>query len=152
VRLLLVVAAALALAAPALASEQHPTLPELEGEVMCIECHTTLDMSSSPFADRVRFYIRRWIREGDTKSEIKRKLVAQFGPAILAEPPKRGFGLLAWLLPAGGVLLGAAAVGVGAWKWSRFKKESDGCVTSHHAELDAASERLVDDALARFDG
>lgn len=151
-RLLLVVLAALALAAPALASELHPTLVELEGEVMCVECHVTLDMSSSPFADRMRVFIRRWIAQGDSKSEIKRKLVAQFGPAVLAEPPKRGLGLLAWLLPLAGILGGAAALGYGAWFWSRYRNEGDVGVPLHHAPLEPELERRVDEELARFDG
>jgi cytochrome c-type biogenesis protein CcmH len=150
VRLLLVVLAALALAAPALASEQHPTLAELETEVMCVECHTTLDMSESPAAERIRVYIRRWIREGDTKSEIKRRLVANFGPGILAEPPKHGFGLLAWLLPVVGGIAGAGALGYGAWLWSRNRSEPE--VPLGRPALDPELERLVDDELARFDG
>ena len=87
------------LAAPALASERHPTLGELEGEVMCPTCKTTLDQSTAPIADRIRQFISARIAAGDTKSEIKAKLVAQFGPAVLAEPSKHGFNLLAWVLP-----------------------------------------------------
>jgi cytochrome c-type biogenesis protein CcmH len=151
VRLLLVLAAALALAAPAFASEQHPTLSELEGEVMCVECHTTLDMSNSPFANRERAYIRQWIAQGDTKSEIKQKLVAQFGPAVLAAPPKRGFGLLAWLLPLAGILGGAAALGYGAWLWSRNRGEPEAAVVPP-STLAPDDDRRVDEALASFDG
>jgi cytochrome c-type biogenesis protein CcmH len=151
VRLLLVVAAALVLAAPALASEQHPTLAELETEVMCVECHTTLDMSNSPFANRERAYIRQWIADGDTKSEIKRKLVAQFGDAVLAAPPKHGFGLVAWLLPLAGILAGAAALGYGAWLWSRGRGEAEPSVAPV-STLAADDDRRVDEALASFDG
>src|SRR5712691_4036507 len=79
------------LAAPAAASERHPTLGELEGEVICPTCHTTLDQSDAPVARRIENYIRKRIAAGDTKSEIKAKLVAQFGPSILAAPPKHGF-------------------------------------------------------------
>jgi cytochrome c-type biogenesis protein CcmH len=151
-RLVLVVLAALALAAPALASDRHPTLADLEDEIVCPTCHVTLDMSSSPIAERMRVYIRRWIAQGDSKSEIKRKLVAQFGPAVLAEPPKRGFGLLAWLLPLVAILGGAAALGYGAWFWSRYKDESDVGVHLHHPPLEPDLERRVDEELARFDG
>src|SRR5581483_12051119 len=84
--------------APAAASERHPTLNELEGEVMCPTCHTTLDQSSAPAARRIEAFIRRRIAAGDTKSEIKAKLVAQFGPSILAAPPKHGFNLIVWWL------------------------------------------------------
>jgi hypothetical protein len=36
--------------------------------------------------------------------------VAQFGPAILAAPPRKGFDLIAWWLPIAGLALGAAWV------------------------------------------
>ena len=35
------------------------------------------------------------------RQQIKAELVAQFGPAVVAEPPKSGFDLLAWLVPLG---------------------------------------------------
>ena len=82
-RLLAAAALALALAAPAFASEAHPTLAELEGEVMCPICHTTLDQSSSAAAQRIKAFIVRRIRAGDTKSEIENRLVDDFGPSIL---------------------------------------------------------------------
>ena len=115
----LVGAVALAVAAPALASEQHPTLPELEGELMCLVCHEPLDQSNSPFSDRERALIRRYIAAGDTKSEIKDKLVAQFGKQILAAPPDSGFDILAWWLPIAGLVGGALVLGFLAWFWSR---------------------------------
>src|SRR5712691_7666061 len=43
--------------------------------------------SDAPVARRIENYIRKRIAAGDTKSEIKAKLVAQFGPSILAAPP-----------------------------------------------------------------
>jgi cytochrome c-type biogenesis protein CcmH len=141
--------AALAVAGPAPASERHPTLPELEDEVMCLVCHTTLAESNSPFADRERAIIRRDIAAGDTKSEIKGKLVAQFGPQILAAPPRSGFNLLAWWLPIAGVVGGALVLGFLAWRWSRGRRGSPPGLP--RAALDPALERRLDDELARYD-
>jgi cytochrome c-type biogenesis protein CcmH len=148
-RILLVTVCCLALAAPAaLASERHPTLGELEGEVMCPTCKTTLDQSTAPIADRIREYISARIAAGDTKSEIKRKLVLQFGPAVLAEPSKKGFNLLAWVLPFVGIGLGALALGWLAWRWSRSRELA---VVGAGPQLDPELERRVDEELARFD-
>jgi cytochrome c-type biogenesis protein CcmH len=148
VRLLLLSALALALAAPALASERRPTLGELEGEVMCPTCKTTLDQSTAPIADRIRQFITARIAAGDTKSEIKQKLVAQFGPAVLAEPSKHGFNLLAWVLPFVGIGLGAIVLGLLAWRWSRARGPT---VAPAGAQLDPELDRRVDEELARFD-
>ncbi len=147
-RALAVAALALALAVPALASEKHPTLGELEGEVMCPTCKTTLDQSRSPIAERMRRFISARITAGDTKTEIERKLVAQFGPAVLAEPSKRGFNLLAWVLPFVGLGLGALALAALAWRWSRRRAPA----SVPPSTLDPELERRVDEELARYDG
>ena len=149
-RALAVAAAALVLAAPALGSEARPTLSELEGEVMCPVCKTTLDESNSAAAQRIEAFIVRRIRAGDTKSEIKRKLVDDFGPAILAEPPKRGFGLLAWLLPLAGLAGGALVLGALAWRWTR-SREPEPALAAAGVPLDPELERRLDEELRRFE-
>jgi cytochrome c-type biogenesis protein CcmH len=140
-------------AGTAAASEQHPTLAELEKEVICPTCHTTLELSTSPIADRLRSYIRARIAAGDTKSEIKSKLVDQFGESVLAAPPKRGFNLLAWLLPFGGLAVAGAALAVLARRWSRAREEPASADPSGNGRgpLDPELERRVDGELARFD-
>jgi cytochrome c-type biogenesis protein CcmH len=140
---------ALALVAPAAASERHPTLGDLEGEVMCPTCKTTLDQSTAPIANRIRQFITARIAAGDTKSQIKAKLVAQFGPAILAEPSKHGFNLLAWVLPFLALGVGAAVLAWLVWRWSR-RRESV-VVAAGGVPVDPELERRLDDELARFD-
>jgi cytochrome c-type biogenesis protein CcmH len=148
VKLAAVLLLALGFAAPAAASARHPTLGELEGEVMCPTCKTTLDQSTAPAADQVRRLISRWIAEGDTKSQIKAKLVREYDASILAEPSKRGFNLLAWVLPFVGIGLGAAALGWLAWRWSRARGPTPALVGP---PLDPELDRRVDEELSRFD-
>jgi cytochrome c-type biogenesis protein CcmH len=121
VRRLFVLASVLALvvAPSAFASEQHPTQAELEGELVCPTCHTTLDQSNAPVALRMKQFVRGRIAAGDTKSEIKDQLVAQFGKGVLAAPEQSGFDLLAWVLPIAGLLAGAGVLTVLAWRWTR---------------------------------
>ena len=118
-RVLLTLVLALATAPVALASEQHPTQAELEGELVCPTCNTTLDQSNAPIALRMKQFVRTRIAAGDTKSEIKDQLVAQFGKGVLAAPEQRGFDLIAWVLPIAGLLAGAAVLTVLAWRWTR---------------------------------
>ena len=145
-RLLVVVAVALLAAPAAFASERHPTQAELEAEVMCPVCGTTLDQSGAPAAQQIKRVIAARIAAGDTKSEIKDRLVAEYGDQILAAPPREGFGLLAWWLPIAGVLAAAVVVGIGAWRWSR-RREPEPAPTA----LDPALERRLDDELRRFE-
>jgi cytochrome c-type biogenesis protein CcmH len=145
----LAVATALAVAAPAQASERHPTLPELEDELMCLVCNTTIAESNSPFADRERTLIRQYIAEGDTKSEIKAKFVAQFGPQILAAPPDSGFNILAWWLPIVGIVAAGIALAALAWWWSRGRRGPPEPPAG--PPIDPALEQKLDRELARFD-
>jgi cytochrome c-type biogenesis protein CcmH len=144
---------ALGAAGTAAASERQPTLPELERELICPTCHESLAVSSSPIADRMRSFIRARIAAGDTKSEIKSKLVDQFGESVLAAPPKHGFNLLAWLLPFAGLGLGGAALAVLARRWRRAREDAVPTDLSGNGRgpLDPELERRVDEELARFD-
>ena len=145
--LVALIALALAAATPALGSEQHPTLLELEGEIMCPTCHTTLDQSNSLESKRIEAFVSARIRAGDTKSEIKAKLVSQFGTAILAAPPRRGFDLIVWWLPIGGIVAGALLLCAGAWRWSRHAVPQE---AAEATPIDAELERRLDDELARL--
>jgi cytochrome c-type biogenesis protein CcmH len=148
-----VVAAALALGlalGSGAAAADRPTLAELEGEVMCPVCGTTLDQSDSPAALQIKRFIKRRIAAGDTEAEIKDALVANYGEAILASPPKHGFGLLAWWVPLGGILAAAGLLGWGVWRWSHAREPEPAAATAG-APLDAALDRRLDDELKRFD-
>jgi len=139
--------AVVALAAvPAAQAGGRPSLADLEDEVMCPICKTTLDQSNSQAARQIRALISRRIAAGDSKQQIKDRLVAEYGPQILAAPPKKGFDLLAWLLPIAGLLGGALVVGLLAWRWSRDREP-----VASAPQLDPALERRLDEELARFD-
>ena len=153
---LLLVLAALVLAAPAAASERHPTLAELEDQLMCPICESeTLAQSDSPAAQRIKLYIERRIDEGATRGQIKDELVKEWGIRILAAPPRHGFDLLAWALPLVGLLGGAAVIGVLAWRWSRTGEEPAEPPPPYALNgrpLEPDLERRLDEELARFDG
>lgn len=124
-----------------------PNAADLEAELVCPVCETTLDQSTAPVAERMKIFIRTRIAAGDSEQEIKDALVAEFGPAVLATPPKGGFGLLAWLLPLVALIAGAIAVAVLLRSWSRRRAPREDA-----QPLDPKLERLVDEELARFDG
>jgi cytochrome c-type biogenesis protein CcmH len=93
----------------------------------------------------MRAFIRARIAAGDSKAEIKAQLVDEFGEGVLAAPPKRGFDLLAWVLPLAGLAAAALTVGFAARRWARSRAEPE-------EPLDPELEQRVDEALARFDG
>ena len=119
----------------------------MEGEIICPTCHTTLDQSDSPIAQRIKAFIARRIAAGDTRTQIEDKLIGTFGPSVVARPATHGFDLLAWLLPLAGIVAGAVVLGVAAWGWSRARAPTP----AGGPPLDPELERRVDEELARFD-
>ena len=136
---------AAAVASPAWAGDP-PNAADLEAELVCPVCETTLDQSNAPVAERMKLFIRQRIAAGDTEQQIKDALVLEFGPGVLATPRKSGFGLLAWLLPLAALGAGAVAIGILVRTWSRRRPPDSS------EPLDPDVERKVDEELARFEG
>jgi cytochrome c-type biogenesis protein CcmH len=149
-RLLAVIVGTLALASPAAAA--CPTLADLEGKLICPTCKTTLDQSDAPVARQIKAYVQRRVDACASEQQIKDELVAEYGPAVLAAPPRKGFHWLAWLLPLAGLLAGAAVVSTLVWRWSRARAAPAPAADSNGRGLDPELERRLDQELARFDG
>ena len=146
-RAFLIAFAATCLLAAGAQAAGPPNAADLEAELVCPVCKATLDQSDAPVAQRMKAFIRERIAAGDTKQEIKGALVAEFGSGVLATPPKSGFGLLAWLLPLGALLVGVITVALLVRRWSG-RRGPPGSTTPLSPDL----ERRVDEELARFEG
>jgi cytochrome c-type biogenesis protein CcmH len=157
VRVWLLLPAVALLLAPTAAAAPVCSPPALEAEIMCPTCEgQTLDQSQAPSAQRVKAFIRERSSAGDTCGEIKAQLVDDFGERILAAPPRKGFNLLAWLLPVAGLAVGALAVAVAAWRWSRSREPEPtlGAAppsANGREPVDSDLERRLDEELARFE-
>jgi cytochrome c-type biogenesis protein CcmH len=144
VRILVALALLLGLTA---AAEPRATLPDIEDEVMCVECKTALNVSTAPVADQERAFIRRQIAMGKDKQQVKDALVDEFGPGVLAQPEEKGFSLAAYLVPIALALLALAGLVVAARRWRRRPPEA---ATAPEA-LDDDDARRLDAELAAYD-
>jgi cytochrome c-type biogenesis protein CcmH len=141
----------LALLAPpaALAATPRTTLPDVEDEVMCVECGTALNVSTSPVANQERDLIRRMIAQGKTKAQIKAALVDSYGPDVLAEPADSGIGVAAWWIPVALAPLGLLVALLAARRWRRRATAPEPAPSA--GPLDEADARRLDAELAAFD-
>lgn len=136
--------AALVLAAPAYA--QQTSLPDLEDEVMCVECGTVLSVSNSPVAQQERQFIRDQIAEGKTKDEIKAALVAEYGEEVLADPGTGGFNVTLWLVPIFATLAALIGIFFAVRKW---RGRAPAAEAELPPELNAEDARRLDAELSR---
>jgi cytochrome c-type biogenesis protein CcmH len=125
---------------------ERASLPDIEDEVMCVQCGTALNLSTAAVAERERAFIRREIRRGKTKQQIKDGLVERFGPAVLAMPEDEGFGLAAYLVPTLVALLALVAVIFIARGWHGAARPAAAA-----PRLDPADERRLERELADHD-
>ena len=82
--------------------------------LMCPVCPAqTIDQTEVPLAKQMRAQVRELLAGGATRKEVLAWFSApeRYGPGVLAEPPRSGFYLIAWIVP-GVVVVAALAGGV----------------------------------------
>jgi len=150
-RRLVALVAVLALAAPTAATAATPrtTLGDVENEVMCPVCGTPLNVAESPQANRERDFIRAEVAQGKTKEEIKRDLVAQYGPNVLALPNSGdGVNWAVYVVPAVIVLAALSALLLFVPRWRRRSTTAPAPAAT---KLSKDDQQRVDRELARLD-
>lgn len=80
--------------------------------LMCPVCPAqTIDQTEVPLAKQMRAQVRELLADGATRKEVLDWFAApeRYGPGVLAEPPRSGYNLIAWVVP--GVVVVAALAG-----------------------------------------
>jgi cytochrome c-type biogenesis protein CcmH len=147
--LALVLVLALSTAATALGAPRA-SLTDIENDVMCVSCHEPLAVAQSPQAVAERSFISALIAQGQTKAQIERALVAQYGPAVLGKPPAHGFNLTVYVLPAALLIGGIVLLAITLPKW-RARARTRPATARPPRNLNPSDARRLDEDLARFD-
>jgi cytochrome c-type biogenesis protein CcmH len=143
---------ALVVTAPAAADCTKTSVSDLEDEVMCPVCGTSLGLArEAPQARRERAYIARLVRSCHSKDDIKAALVDEFGDSVLALPSKHGFGLSAYVAPLLAMLLAGAAIVVALARWRRAGADASarGAALGSPGVLDPTDLMRLDEELRR---
>ena len=143
----LLIAGALGAFRPGSAPEHGWTIPEISTELMCPTCKTRLDQSSSPQANQIRRELGRLRLRGDSRTAAKRTLAAEYGSEVLADTPRSGFGVLAWLGPTVLVLAGGGLAVILARRWRAVDTPTPVLDDAERSRL----EQQLDDELARLE-
>jgi cytochrome c-type biogenesis protein CcmH/NrfF len=151
-RAALIALALVAVSAPAAAAAVKPrtSLSAIEPQVMCVTCQIPLEVAVSPAADQERQFIVQLIAQGDTAAQVKSELVAEYGEAVLALPPDRGFNVVVYVIPIVVVALALALVALLLPRWRRNRRDAPTPAAADGMPSAAESARL-DAELSRFD-
>jgi cytochrome c-type biogenesis protein CcmH/NrfF len=134
------------LPAAAPAATPKVDLVDVEDEVMCVECGIPLNTAEGAQPDSQRALIRDLIAEGRTKAQIKQRLVAEYGPDVLALPESEGVGVTAYAIP---LVLGAIVVGSLVLLVPRWRRRPAAGIAA--GEPEDPADRSADDAPALSD-
>jgi cytochrome c-type biogenesis protein CcmH len=148
-----IIAAATLLPATVAAATPTASLTDIENDVMCVSCREPLSVAQSPQAIAERNYVRNLIAHGQTKAQIEKALVAQYGPAVLGKPPAHGFNLTVYILPPAILLLGIGTLVLLLPRWRRRSKasaEARGPISE--PSIATADALRLDEELRRYGG
>jgi len=127
------------------------TASEVENSLMCFACRgESLNKCRAGCGDHMRTTIKTMIKEGKTKDEIIGFYVKEHGETILTTPPKRGFNLVAYILPFIGLLIGAIIAFFFVKKWGKTA-ETATVEPGATETLSSEMQQKIDDELSKLE-
>jgi len=94
--------------------------------------------------------IKQQVEAGRSKDEIIQTFVAQYGEQVLVVPPKRGFNLVAWVLPFVAILGGGGAIYIALKAWVRRGKVNRTNTMTEAEEGDDKYQHQLEEELKEF--
>lgn len=87
-----------------------------------------------------------WVNRGDSEATITQAFVQQFGTTVYAEPPKTGFSMIAWAMPAIYFVIGASLV---LFVISKWRKRPQAVGVDAAAPVTASGVKISQEAMER---
>ncbi|HTU29672.1 MAG TPA: cytochrome c-type biogenesis protein CcmH [Solirubrobacteraceae bacterium] len=151
--LLAVTALACAQPAPARAAANHGkvSFTQAQQQFNCTICHEPLNEAKSAEAYQENALLRTLIARGDTMAQLRRAMVANYGIAVLADPPKHGFAILIVIIPVAVILFGLMVLAYTIPRWRRRAAEQERRPRAEAPEISDADQQRLSADLARGD-
>ncbi len=132
------------------------TVGDISKQLIC-QCGCTMVLANCTHSEcmsrnMMTTLIEQKIAQGQSEEEIIRFFVAQYGEQVLASPPKRGFNLVAWLLPFAAILSGGGIIYIALKKWVRRGKIRQTSAMTEAEEGDEEYQHRLEKELEEFTG
>ena len=139
--LLLVAAASFTIVSAQAPTPTDDEVNAIARKLYCPVCESTpLDVCPTDACKEWRELIRAMLAEGKTEEEIFQHFENQYGARVLAEPPRKGFYWLIYVIPPVIILAGAVILFRSLKEWTNAGSGSE-----------AETEEAQDDYLARME-
>ena len=136
----------LVLAAPV--SAERGWSRDLSNDLMSPYCPgRALNDCPSPQAAELRAWIEEQERQGRTRVDVEAQVERLYGDVVLSAPRAQGWGLTAYLVPVGAILLGGMGVLLVLSRRRRGPGPDDEEGPETAQRLDPELERIVDEEL-----
>lgn len=108
-------------AAPVQAGPESMSVSDISDELVC-QCGCTMILSNCSHQEcgsreAMTAFIVQEMERGQSGPRIIQTFVRQYGEQVLSSPPKKGFNLIAWILPFAAILAGGTIIYVTLKKW-----------------------------------
>ncbi len=130
------------------------TVSDISKELIC-QCGCTMVLANCSHSecmvrDTMTTLIEQKLAQGQSGEQIIQFFVAQYGEQVLASPPKRGFNLVAWVLPFAAILAGGGIIYLVIKKWVWQGRHPQIGAIAEAEEGDEEYQRQLEDELEEF--
>jgi cytochrome c-type biogenesis protein CcmH len=133
------------------AQERAPTDDEVNAiakKLYCPVCpNTPLDVCETQACRDWRVQIREQLAEGWSEEQVVDYFVVQYGERVLAEPPRRGFSALVWILPVVVTVLGLWTAGQTLRGWQNRRQAPPAPAATGETALDPETRAQIEKEL-----
>ncbi len=136
------------------ARAESATVSDISKQLIC-QCGCTMILSNCSHdectvRDAMTSLIEQKLAQGQSEEQIIQFFVAQYGEEVLASPPKRGFNLVAWLLPFAAILAGGGIIYIALKAWVRRGKRRPTNAVTQAEEGDEEYRHQLEKELEEF--
>jgi cytochrome c-type biogenesis protein CcmH len=132
------------------------TVSDISDQLIC-QCGCGMVLSNCNHVecasrDAMTALIEQKLAQGQSEAEIIQSFVAQYGEQVLASPPKKGFNLVAWVLPIAAILGGGGIIYITLKVWTRRGKIYQTSTMPGAEEEDEEYQHQLEKELEEFTG
>lgn len=118
----------------------------------CTQILNSCNHSTCMVREVMNTAISQQLADGQSEAQIIQFFVDQYGEQVLAAPPKRGFNLVAWILPFAVILVGGGVIYFAIRRWVKRDRETLVSADAETTVADAEYQRRLDKELKEFVG